>query len=182
MTVWVDLADFAHLPADGRGREATEGFRLPAGAVAALRHRGVRLAVPASVTVHLVGDRRLVRADVQAQLQLLHPCDRCLDEVALGLDLHYAEEWLLAPGPEVEEEERDGELWVLRFRVAEAGQELEDGFWQNVDLALPTKVLCRNGCLGLCPRCGANRNRQRCDCLEEEGDARWAALRALGVR
>ena len=37
-----------------------------------------------------------------------------------------------------------------------AGIEVDDIFWEQVVLALPAKILCREECRGLCPRCGAD--------------------------
>lgn len=46
-------------------------------------------------------------------------------------------------------------------------------------LGLPPAPLCDEGCLGLCPVCGANRNEARCSCEGSPPDPRWAALDAL---
>ena len=46
-------------------------------------------------------------------------------------------------------------------------------------LGLPPAPLCDEGCLGLCPVCGANRNEDRCSCDASPPDPRWAALDAL---
>jgi uncharacterized protein len=45
-------------------------------------------------------------------------------------------------------------------------------------LELPLAPLCSEECLGLCPRCGANRNEVGCAC-PPESDPRWSALDAL---
>ncbi len=45
-------------------------------------------------------------------------------------------------------------------------------------LAAPTYLLCRDDCRGLCARCGKDLNDGPCSC-EPEPDPRWAALRAL---
>lgn len=45
-------------------------------------------------------------------------------------------------------------------------------------LELPMKPLCRPDCLGLCPRCGADRNSGPCGC-REEADNRLAKLKSL---
>lgn len=34
-------------------------------------------------------------------------------------------------------------------------------------LQLPTKILCREDCKGLCPTCGCDRNESECDCQNE---------------
>ena len=47
-------------------------------------------------------------------------------------------------------------------------------------LALPTQIVCREDCLGLCPVCGENLNEAGPDhAHEREPDPRWAALREL---
>ena len=45
--------------------------------------------------------------------------------------------------------------------------------------ALPVLPLCREGCLGLCPICGADRNVSPCECQRDEVDPRWSALDVL---
>ena len=45
-------------------------------------------------------------------------------------------------------------------------------------LALPLAPLCREGCLGLCPECGADRNVERCSCGTSP-DSRQAPLVVL---
>jgi uncharacterized protein len=46
-------------------------------------------------------------------------------------------------------------------------------------LALPTQVLCRPECAGLCATCGANLNDEPGHEHEPEPDPRWAALRDI---
>jgi len=38
------------------------------------------------------------------------------------------------------------------------------------------KPLCDENCLGLCPYCGANRNRETCACETSIVGERWGAL------
>ena len=46
-------------------------------------------------------------------------------------------------------------------------------------LALPTQIVCREDCAGLCAVCGENLNRSPDHAHEREPDPRWAALREL---
>ena len=57
---------------------------------------------------------------------------------------------------------------------------LEDVLREQVLLSLPVRTLCKPDCKGLCPRCGANRNRQDCSCVGS--DPRWEALADLRSR
>ena len=69
---------------------------------------------------------------------------------------------------------RDEEAYPLR------GDELdlEPLARDAVILELPLAPLCSEGCLGLCPTCGANRNTEPCACAPPS-DPRWSALDAL---
>jgi uncharacterized protein len=77
---------------------------------------------------------------------------------------------------------RDG-MWI--------GDELDAGWYRGseidltrflrevVALALPVQPLCREDCQGLCPRCGADRNVERCTCAEVASSSPFAVLRRL---
>ena len=52
----------------------------------------------------------------------------------------------------------------------------------ETSLALPMKPLCREGCRGLCPVCGGNRNVTACACETRVPDPRWAALKGWAER
>ena len=47
---------------------------------------------------------------------------------------------------------------------------------EYASMVVPMKPLCKPGCAGLCPRCGANRNESSCVCNEMRRDPRWNAL------
>lgn len=49
----------------------------------------------------------------------------------------------------------------------------------EITLALPMNLLCREDCRGLCPVCGADRNRTECSCEPEDASGSrgvWSAL------
>jgi uncharacterized protein len=50
---------------------------------------------------------------------------------------------------------------------------------EQIQLSIPMKPLCDDGCLGLCPRCGANLAREKCACDPSITDDRWNALRGI---
>ena len=59
---------------------------------------------------------------------------------------------------------------------------LEDVLREQVLLALPLKITCREDCKGLCPQCGKNLNQEQCSCSTEREDPRWAALKDVRER
>jgi uncharacterized protein len=72
-----------------------------------------------------------------------------------------------------DEEELDVEYY------SERAVPLKDLALEQVQLSIPMKPLCDEKCLGLCPACGANRNRESCKCEAPVADARWGALQGI---
>ncbi|HYR30197.1 MAG TPA: DUF177 domain-containing protein [Thermoanaerobaculia bacterium] len=81
-----------------------------------------------------------------------------------------------AEGEEIEitdKEELDVEFYSARTIP------LRDLALEQVQLSIPMKPLCEESCLGLCPKCGANRSRETCSCETSINDERWGALKDL---
>jgi len=76
---------------------------------------------------------------------------------------------------------------VVELTEAELAVSVFDGETIDVDeivkeqvlLAVPTRMLCREDCKGICPECGTNRNTGDCTCVTHDIDPRWAALKNL---
>jgi uncharacterized protein len=67
--------------------------------------------------------------------------------------------------PDAEEIELTADdLGLISFEGDEI--DLVDGIQEQVIMALPFKPLCREGCRGLCPQCGADLNLGDCACSE----------------
>ncbi|MBK6407822.1 MAG: DUF177 domain-containing protein [Holophagales bacterium] len=105
-------------------------------------------------------------------------CSRCLAPVDFSRSGEVS--WLFAPA---HRRPSEGELeltasdldvvWYEDFVVP-----FDPLVEEQLLLELPMKPLCRPDCLGLCPRCGTDRNSGPCDC-REEGDERLAKLKSL---
>jgi uncharacterized protein len=52
----------------------------------------------------------------------------------------------------------------------------------EVLLAAAEERLCREDCAGLCPTCGADLNRESCECAPPPADPRWGVLDQLRER
>ena len=72
-----------------------------------------------------------------------------------------------------DEEELDVEYY------SERAVPLKDLALEQVQLSIPMKPLCDEKCLGLCPNCGTNRNRESCNCEAAVADDRWGALKGI---
>jgi uncharacterized metal-binding protein YceD (DUF177 family) len=111
-------------------------------------------------------------------------CSRCLDRYPIALSQQLDLFFLPQAKGEPEAQEEDVELSDRDVVVGYyAGDQLDLGevVREQVLLAVPLKPLCREDCLGLCPRCGKNRNAGSCGCPpdEEPGDSRLDPLRKL---
>ncbi len=103
-------------------------------------------------------------------------CDRCLESFRMPLEGSYA--ILYVPeGTSMPVEAVDGEVQTVPSDAQVVA--LDEDVRQFVQLAVPTKLLCRDDCRGLCPQCGRNWNAGPCACDEPVSDTRWDALKKL---
>ncbi len=139
----------------------------------------VRLVQPAEVRgrIRRHGKEVELRGKLDAKLEVM--CGRCLQPVQLPIVTEFNERFVRAVSWAAEEQH---ELQAEDLNVAVfdgEGIELDDLIREELLLALPANVLCRDDCRGLCPSCGIDRNLSDCQCESEEGDSRWQALKEL---
>jgi uncharacterized protein len=132
-------------------------------------------------TYAIPGNRMPVRLDVSRttgsgfalrlrfEVSLDGPCMRCLEnagETPVGVDAR-----------EVDQPGGGDELSSPYLE----GHELDLRSWGRdaLALALPTQIVCREDCAGLCPVCGENLNEHPGHAHEPEPDPRWAKLSEL---
>jgi uncharacterized protein len=97
------------------------------------------------------------------------PCIRCLEEAGQLVTVDAREVDQPGGGEELSSPYLEDEQLDLRAWARDA-----------LALALPTQILCREDCLGLCSICGENLNEAGPDHAHDpEPDPRWAALREL---
>jgi uncharacterized protein len=108
-------------------------------------------------------------------------CSRCVDPypIATNSPFHIR----FRPRPEVLEADQEVEITEpdeldVEFYSGRTVQ-LRDLAVEQIQLAIPMKPLCDEKCLGLCPTCGANRNREECKCESKIADERWGALEGI---
>ncbi len=139
----------------------------------------VRLTGPASVKgkVRFSGNQVFVNGHIEARAQV--ECDRCLQRVEAPVSADFALEYIT--GTDYESSD------VVELTEAEMLVSVFDGEAIDVDeivkeqilLAVPTRMLCREDCKGICPECGIDKNTGECQCVTDDIDPRWAALKNL---
>lgn len=100
-------------------------------------------------------------------------CRRCLDEIPWPLKIDFD----LRFDPSVDESEEEGAVFALERDAASL--DLVRPLREELALAVPDYPVCEDGCLGLCPVCGIDRNETVCECGRSEADPRWDVLRQL---
>jgi uncharacterized metal-binding protein YceD (DUF177 family) len=125
------------------------------------------------------GDRpREYIADGTVEFTADYECSRCLEPYPFAGTSPFHVRF--HPRPEATEENEEVEITESEELDVEFYSErtlpLRDLAIEQLQLSVPMKPLCNDKCLGLCPGCGANRNRETCKCETSPVDDRWAAL------
>jgi uncharacterized protein len=107
------------------------------------------------------------------------PCARCLKPVELPITGQFSERFVTAVSWRSEEQHElnreDLDLAVFDGESIDLDQLVRE----EIVLAVPTQVLCREDCRGLCPTCGIDRNIAKCECGTRQIDSRWEKLKDL---
>jgi len=98
------------------------------------------------------------------------PCMRCLEDAVADVVVDAREYHAAA---------EDAPDDLRSEYVVEGDLQLSQWARDAIATALPTQILCRRDCAGLCPVCGKNLNREPHVHEETVADPRWAALEAL---
>lgn len=167
------IISLVRLPADGlRFAHQYEARELD------LADRGFEFkrAPQVSGRVDRVGMEMRLRGEIKAALVV--PCDRCVNDVDLPLEIPFD---LLYTPQEVSNQVGEIELHDRDLDVAFYDNEeinLDELVLEQLELSLPIRVLCREDCRGLCAECGADLNLEQCQCAKPI-DPRWQALADL---
>lgn len=129
----------------------------------------------------LAGETVLIDGRVETALHL--PCSRCLEPFDLAIKADFSLSAVSQPpasldaGP-VDDIQLTADDTALLVYGGDS-IDLQDEIAQQVIMALPFKPLCREGCKGLCSRCGADLNRSACSCEQPNPDNPFARLKKL---
>ena len=112
-------------------------------------------------------DAKHLNISCNTSLDVVIPCDRCLEDVDLSFNISIDKSFKINDGVIKEEDDdisfiNEGELDVDRL------------LFDEILVDWPSKVLCKNDCKGICPKCGANLNTSPCDCEKSVIDPRMA--------
>lgn len=111
------------------------------------------------------------RVSGSAELTFRTCCDRCLTEVSTVLVLDFNR---LVTAPGVEDEEADDLEFMDGYQL-----DVEAFIHNEILVNWPAKILCRDDCKGICPKCGQNLNIRDCGCDTFVPDPRMAVIQDI---
>lgn len=153
--------------------------RYPVDEVAQFDIEGAGLIGPLTGTIKLMRTQEGVLAEAELRAAIASECARCLKpietEISIGFtdeyrptfDIHTGLRIWPPPGEIVDDELMIGPEHILS---------LDEAARQELEAAIPVRLLCSEDCAGLCQRCGQDLNEGPCQC-EPEIDSRWESLR-----
>src|SRR5688572_13678988 len=122
------------------------------------------------------GDTYQVAGRARTSLEL--DCGRCLEPffvpVDATFDLRYVPQAHNTGEDERQIQEEDLATAYHREGLLDVTELLREQF----QLAVPMKPLCTEDCRGLCPTCGTNLNKTKCECAPKWEDPRLAPLKS----
>ena len=119
-------------------------------------------------------------------VQLHGPCTRCLEDANATVEVDAREVHQRGRAGGAQPDRRSGEHrtenideMLSPYMDDEDVIDLRAWARDALALALPTQILCKDDCLGLCPECGADLNADPAHEHDREPDPRWAKLSEL---
>jgi DUF177 domain-containing protein len=144
-----------------------------------LEDERVSIVEPASISgeIRQKGERLRVTGKVSGRVQL--ECDRCLKPIEVVVDSRFDVEYVTAEDYQAQQ--------ALELTEADLNLSVFDGECLEIDelvkeellLAVPDHVICKEDCKGMCAVCGVDKNSIDCACETREVDPRWSGLKEL---
>ena len=119
--------------------------------------RGYTFAAPVAVSGEFYNRAGIVTLKYTVSCTLDVVCDRCLTE--LKRDYSYDFSHTVVPSLQSE-----GDIYDTYLVAQHDSIDMNETAISDLLLMLPTKMLCREDCKGLCDICGCNLNEGTCDC------------------
>ncbi len=142
----------------------TDGYKQPVEETVALEENGFlwgngRVKNPLSAQGTLFNRAGVLNLHLDVEYEVEGGCDRCCEPVTKACSAQIR----VILVKEKQDEDND-EL----IQVEGDFLETEPLIAESILLSAPSKLLCRETCLGLCPSCGQNLNEKKCECRQTQ--------------
>lgn len=118
--------------------------------------KGYKFSSPVKVNGRVYNRAGIVNLEYSVDFSLMITCDRCLKKMIR--EHHFDFDHVVVPSLSGDNDD---------YIVAEGESiELNEIAVTDLLLQLPTKILCKDDCKGLCMICGSDLNESECNCLK----------------
>ena len=125
---------------------------------------------PVILTITNTG-KKVLHLEARGSVTLSIPCDRCLKEVPVDFPFALERDMDM----KVSEEDRIKDLDEINY-VTGCSLDVDQLVHNEILIHWPLRVLCKENCRGICPKCGMNLNEGTCDCDQFVPDPRMAVI------
>lgn len=125
---------------------------------------------PVKISASAVNRASLVELKVKAVFEYTTRCDRCFDDIVKQMEFTFVH----GLATELIDDENDDYIETPDYTL-----ELDEVVISDIILNLPSKMLCKEDCKGICPKCGKNLNLGDCTCDKKQVDSRLEILKQL---
>jgi uncharacterized protein len=147
-------------------------------------HEEIGLTSPVNgmITINRVTETEVV-ATGEFSARVEAPCDRCGQSAELLLSGEFTYDCIVGKEEsltqqEVESGENDVNKLYLEEPIIDAGEL----FREQILLAMPVRILCKQSCRGLCFSCGTDLNSESCGCGDIEITSPFSVLKKMKGR
>jgi len=136
---------------------------------------------PIDVVLSIVKEYGYIRVKGKVQTSAELSCSRCLAGFSSDIVSNFTIYFTKSSGQFEEDEVELSEEDLLSATYDGDEIDLNNEIAEQVLLELPYKPLCKEECLGLCPMCGADKNRTSCNCMDNQSTLAFSPLRGFKV-
>ena len=126
---------------------------------------------PAHIVIEHVKNRELLIKG-KAELTIVIPCDRCLEDVETQFHLDFEKNVDLMDSSDAKIDELDEKNYIDGYHL-----DVDKLLYNEILIGWPMKILCSDDCKGICNVCGQNLNEGTCDCEDTGLDPRMSVIR-----
>lgn len=133
----------------------------------------IRLSSPIIINGSIKKTDNQLALNARISSEVISECSRCLDDINVSVEEDVIV-YLVSQDSEIMEE-------YDTFVINGNNLDLKELALVEILDQIPLKLLCKDDCLGMCPQCGSNLNKDMCKCNESEDriDARFDKLKEL---
>ncbi len=135
----------------------------------------VRFPTKMTVSGLITNNAGYMRLSLSLAIDYIAPCARCLCDVNGRFEYSLEKTVALASVISTLDENKRDEYVIVEDGFLDIDEQLLELF----ELEFPTKILCKEDCKGLCPKCGQDKNQGECNCEMREIDPRLLPLQKL---